>query len=669
MTPEILQGLLWRLRSGLRADSINLSAGHGIADPNYRPPRLPYASILGPLNIQTESERDLPEVAYLWARSPGYVSAQARRQADLIPAGGSLHLRFDAEAIVHLSIDFAALGNQPFNDTNGPAVATTIETTLHSAIDAGEVELETGTVEPGRQVELRASTVRWDRAQARLVISSGRRGTLDDLDERVEQISRVEVLDGADNLAEVLGLGEGAVQADGRIVRHRVPNPIALGVDVRLDLWAGTQRELALMMDSWCRMTPTRGQLLVRPGLLSEDVAHGATVLKLQRRGESPHPSTLLQLEAEREFVDRLSALAPSLQDGATLDESGLHLGGIANATVPVYEAPAVPTPWRDENPGPYGFAATLGLALEAEPSAGDGAEVLRLQHADRNVLQLQLEIPAVVNGEDPQVDLIALAQHSDGTPFSESRARVPLERLRTPDGIQVHLLVSAVGGRTQLLIDGIPGVAAAGFVPPAPAPGATSGGSDMRLLLGDPDGIDVALRIGHLQLYARPLGPSDPQQRNSLSLASTWRPGEPLALARSSNGYSGDGKAFTAVVVAIDGDTVQLDRAVQGDWPLSQTLVYQRGLFFSQKQFRRRDDFMNQLYRVTVEYRVSAYLQEHRPAISAPLVEDYDVNIRVLDRMRAEEANPDAPNYPSRPAAGRLGVRTRIQSAHGNHS
>lgn len=42
MTPEVLHALLWRARSGIRVEGLNFFAGHGVADPSYRPPRLPY---------------------------------------------------------------------------------------------------------------------------------------------------------------------------------------------------------------------------------------------------------------------------------------------------------------------------------------------------------------------------------------------------------------------------------------------------------------------------------------------------------------------------------------------------------------------------------------------------------------------------------------------------
>jgi hypothetical protein len=669
MTPEVLHAFLWRARCGLRTEGLPLLAGHGIADPNYRPAHLPYVSVLGPLGIDTESERELPERVFLWTRVPGCLLGATREETQAIPDGGPLRLRFDTDATVEATIALADLAGQTFGDTNGPLVAQTIEAAVRDAVDAGQVTMESGALDGGRQAELRALTVRWDRHRSRIVIASGRRGTLERLDARVGQISRVEVLNPDAGLVVALGLGARASLADGRILRHEVANPTALGLDVRLDLWAGTQHELAMLIDAWCRMTPNRGQLLIRPGLLAEDLVHGATELRLQRRGESPNPATLLQLETDRGFADRISARLPTLLDGAAVDAAGLRLSGNASATLPVYERSAIPYPWREGNPGPDGFAATLGLVLDEDPDVGEHAQVVQLRHGERTVLELRMAVSAAADGESPHLDLIAGAQRDDGTDFAESRARVALARARTDPGIQVHCLVSAMDGRTRVFVDGVLGAPPEDFVAGAPAPGSPSGGTDMELLLGDPDGVAPTLRILHLQLHARPLGPTDPRLRDSLAGAETWRAGEPLTLARSSTGYSSEGEAFTATVVAIHGDRLVLDRPVQGDWPLAETLVYQRGLFFAQKQFRRRDDFMNQVYRVTVEYRVSAFLHQHRPAISAPLVEEYETNIRVLDRVLAEEASPEAPAYPPRPATGGLGVRPTIHTARGNQS
>ena len=61
--------------------------------------------------------------------------------------------------------------------------------------------------------------------------------------------SRFEINGGNPALIAALGLDAVALVVDGRIYRHRVPNPTAIAVDVRLDLWAGSQGELARLVD------------------------------------------------------------------------------------------------------------------------------------------------------------------------------------------------------------------------------------------------------------------------------------------------------------------------------------------------------------------------------------------------------------------------------------
>ena len=74
---ELVEGLLWRARAGIRVEG-SLRAGHGMADAAYRPPALPYASVIGPLNIELEPERDLPRTVFLPVQAPGYLAGAER---------------------------------------------------------------------------------------------------------------------------------------------------------------------------------------------------------------------------------------------------------------------------------------------------------------------------------------------------------------------------------------------------------------------------------------------------------------------------------------------------------------------------------------------------------------------------------------------------------------
>jgi hypothetical protein len=652
MTPEILQGLLWAVRSGLRLEALNLRAGHGVADPNYRPPQLPYSAVIGPLNLAVESERDLPRSIFIWVRTAGYLSGGERPADHPVPDPGQLHLRFDTDATVHLSLDFEDLTGEPFNagDT-GTAVAAVIQTALVERIDAEEVEIEGGELDPTRSSELREATIRWDRARHRLVIASGRRGVVGVESDALDQVSRVEVLAGPNDLAEALGFNRDAIMVDGRIVRHRIPTPTAVAVDVRLDLWAGSQRELALIMDQWSRITPTRGHLLTRTGLLSADAAHGDVLLSLQRLGESATPWTLLQLEPELGFVDRLAGTRPRQSAPGLVDAQRVHLAGNATVAWTVYQAPPVPQPWRSGHPAPDGYSLTWGLQLEGG-AVGQEARILHLAHGNQTALQIDLTIAE--EEEELFGHIRASAQHDDGTPFPAAEGRVRLTTLQA--GADLHVLVSARSGRPALFVNGMPiePLPDAPDPEPDPVPGTPSGGDDMLLIIGDPTAADFDFNIIHLQLHGRPFGPTDPLLRRSLSHAAQWRIGDPIALVSTKTGYSAAGEAFHAAVIAVEGEQVRLDRPLTGNWSRAGTLVYQHSLFYSQKQLRRRDDFMNQLFRITAEYRISAFLEERLPATTAPLVEEPEVEIRGLPRLLAEEANPDAPDYKIRPAPGR---------------
>jgi hypothetical protein len=652
---EALAGLLWRARSGVRVDRLPLFAGHGMADQHYRPPRLPYASVIGPLNLELESEREPVRSVYLWAQIPGYLGGVQRADADLVPAPGPLTLRLDGDAQATLQLDFGTLAGQPLTAGEvGPQAAALVEAALREAVDAGGFQAGGVPVtDEARRAELRAATVRWDRARRRVVVASGRRGVVSGPDPAGRPPTRVEVLGPAGGVASALGLGAGALAAGGRVVRHRRSNPSAVAVDVRLDLWAGSQSELAAALDAWARITPTRGQLLERPALLAADVEHGATTVRLQSTGESATRWTLLQLEAGGgELRDRLSGRGPELVNGATVEAGGVHLSGQATATLRFFQAPAVPVPWQPDHPGAGGYAASLRLTM-GQGAAGDVVRVLAVERGGRTALRLDVEF--VQENGDLRARLLGAAQHVTAGDFAGAAASVdPAELAR---GAEVHLLVDASAGAVSLFLNGAP----VGAAPAAPQPGTPVGGADMRLVLGGPDGSPVPFQVAHVQLHGGPLGPVDPKLRPSAAPASAWSLGEPVALARSEDGVTIAGEAFSAGVVAVDGDELTLDRPVQGSFRRATTLAFKRSLFFSQRQLRRSDDLMNQLYRITVEYRVSTFLDERYPSVSAPLAEIAELEVRELARLAAEAADPEQPAYPARPAAGHPGTHTLI--------
>lgn len=653
-----MASFLWRARSAMRIDRVPLFAGHGLADANYRPPRLPYASVIGPLNLELEPERDPPRDAFLPVHTPGYLAGVPRQPAHPVPPPGTLTVRLDEEAEAVLDLDFGGLAGDPLSDDDtGRAVADAIESAIRTAVDDGGFMADGVPVaDPARLEELRATTVRWDRARSRLVVASGRRGVFTGSNLADRQPSRVEVLDG--QLAPALGLGEGALSATGRVVRHRRPSPTAVAVDVRFDMWSGSQLELANAIDAWARITPTRGQLLERHALLAADVEHGATTIRLQPDGESPTRWTLLQLErGGGRFADRLTGGAVELENGATVDDDGVNFDGDAVARLRFLEPPPIPYAWVPDHPGLEGYAASLRLRLDAGGAAGDALRVLAVEHDGRVVLALAVEL-AEENG-NLVARLLGMADRADppGGQFAGAVATVELEELQR--GAEVHVTVDARTGAVSLFLGGEPLETS----PAAPQPGRPAGGPDMDLVLGDPNGTPIPYTVSHLQFHGRPLGPLDPKLRLSAAPASAWLPGDPICLARSEDGVTPVGHPFVATVVEVVGDELTLDRPVQGTFRRANTLAYERSLFFSQRQLRRQDDLMNQLYRICAEYRVSTFLDERFPGVSAPLVEIPEVELRDLARLIAEETDPEHPVYPARPASGHPGTRALIAS------
>src|SRR5262249_29414721 len=93
--------------------------------------------------------------------------------------------------------------------------------------------------------------------------------------------SSVEVLPTAGDLAPALGLAPPAATASGQQRIHRLPPPRSMMVETRLDLWAQSQGDIALMFDGLAQAAPTRGRLVLRPSLLAADVGNGAGELRL----------------------------------------------------------------------------------------------------------------------------------------------------------------------------------------------------------------------------------------------------------------------------------------------------------------------------------------------------------------------------------------------------
>ena len=158
MTPDVLHGLLWLARAGLRARGEAVHAGHGYADPNYRPPRLPYLSLTGPLDLRIEAERDPGRKRFVFVQNPGYLAGAERDGTHLVPAPGRVYLRFDGDARATLDVDFGALAGTPFGtDPTGDAVAAGKKSRKK---DERSESLETGWTRPSGSRSCRRNSSR-----------------------------------------------------------------------------------------------------------------------------------------------------------------------------------------------------------------------------------------------------------------------------------------------------------------------------------------------------------------------------------------------------------------------------------------------------------------------------------------------------------------------------
>jgi hypothetical protein len=638
MTAEIVDAMLWRARCALRVDALPLFAGHGLADALYRPPRLPYASVLGPLSYRLEPERDLPREAVLTVRTPGYLAGRTLPAGALLPAAGPLHLELDGDVTLDVPVDHGADTGRSLDTARATVAAVRVQAALATAVGAGAAQIAGVPVtDRARLAELGRTTVRWDDPNRRFVVASGRQGPVPVGEKPTAPPSRVR-LAAASVQAAGLGLDGDAFTPEGHLVRRRVPGPIAMAFDLRLDVWAGSQRHLALLVETWARVTPTRCQLILRPGLLAADVMDGAAEITLQRGGEAPARSTLLQLEPPADFADRRTGRTLTRSDGAVVTPAGLVLPADASATLPFLQPPAVPDPLALP-PGGTGWALSTRLTTPPGAVDGDTRPIAALVHAGDTVLALTATWQsAPANGGPAQLDceLRVLARTADGVDLPPVAVQVPAARVEA--GVEVHALVDAVGGRAGIYADGA-GLLGAALLEPHPA----AGGDDMELRLGGGGARPVTL--GHVQVHGRPIGPLDHRLRDAAAGADRWRPGDPVTLTRSDDGFAPSGTPFAATVVRVDGETLYLDRPVAGTWPRFGTMVGSRLVFSQQTGVRRRDDLASHVTRITLEHTVSGFVEPEGARESARLVEYLD--LRVHD---GSEAGPGGRRVPSSP-------------------
>lgn len=634
MGPEILHALLWLLRTSVRCGRAPIHAAHGYADPAYRPPRLPFASVIGPLMVDIEPQRDARAPALVMFQLPGHVIGHARAPGQVV-AGGGLKLRFDGDAVVTVGgLAGAALSSA----AAAGALARSIEQALITAVEGGSALGLDGTPVPvARRAELANLTVRWDEASRRFAVSTGRRGVADG-----QRRSSVEVLPlapGAD-MAGDLGIAD-AASVDGRLLRHQLPVPRAMMLDVRIELSAASQLELAAVIDDLNRRLPGRGNLLSAPALLAGDGKSGASTIRLLTEGEPIGRHAWLQLEAADSIHDRVSDRAFTAVGSLDRTADRLRFDGASRAlTAVVSPLPLVPSPLDPAHPAPRGLALAVGLTLAAG-AVGQSARIGSLDHQGLPVIRLEVAFAPGNGGEAPALaEIIATAtfqQAGGATAAAITRWRVAADRLAQRTA--VHAAVVASKGTVELYLDGLPQPGdALAATPPTTSTGLPFAGNDMIFTVGDRAGNALSFDVAWAHLLAEPSGAVDPRLRRSIAGPSQWPAGRRITLASAEDGRSPGKMRHDARVVSVEGDVLTLAPPLQGDWPRGRTIVFAEEHFLQQQHIRRKDDLLNHIYRATGEYRVSALLEDDVVESAVPVVEIAEVELHAAAPVRAPQ-------------------------------
>ncbi|MBN8232852.1 hypothetical protein JYK02_35580 [Corallococcus macrosporus] len=637
MIREILSGLLWQGRLALRSGDVRVFAAHGYVDEGYRPSRVPFFSVVGPLGLFPEPERENGRTGVATVRVPGHLIGTPRAAADSVPPGGALKLRLDGRAIVTLT---GLPGGSFASAATGPTLTAALNAKLAEALTGGLYQEPTGAplTDPLLLDALADVTARWDVEGRRLALSS------DTGIASMEFRSSVEVLPVTGSIAGPLGLEPPERAQEGRAFLSKLRAPKAMAIDVQVDLWAGSQVDLASIMDTVALSIPTRGQMVLRPSLLAEDVADGATTLRLLARGEPTTLLSLAHLESSDQGLERARGGRVDLTPGASFlpASEGLRLSGTGTASVLVYPLPAVPDPFHADNPAPDGLALSLGLRVASGAVAAQTLPVAVLLSQGQPVLRLVVRYEQVGTRLMGEVVATATLSQGSGTQVAETRWRLPAERLEA--GVVLHARLEAGEGVVWLSADGTPQPlldAEATPAQPVAAPGVTVAASDMVLTLGAQTGTPLDFTVDHLHLVAEPVGPLDPALRRSVTAAPRLKVGDVVVLGASEDGYRVGKRRFQALVLGLDGDAVTLSKPVEGAWARGRTLVFQEECFFFQTQLRRRDDLLNHLYRCSVDYRVSALMDEPNPRTSARLVEKPQVDLIARGASRGASGHP----------------------------
>ncbi len=598
------------------------------------------------------------------ASRSGGVARPGLRRGAAASAGGDRPCQRQLEVAVRRARFGDALlaglpGTSFVDPATGEAIALSINTALSQALAANAFTEPDGSpvTDPAFVAALAAATVRYSHQTRQFAISS------DPGSAATEGRSSVELLPTANDLAAALGFAPPALVSPGKQRLHRLPPPRSMTVEVRLDLWSRTQGDIAYLFDGLAYAAPTRGRLTLRPSLLAEDAADGSTELRLLDRGEPTTLESLAHLEGGDGLRDRARGVLYTASAGASHQASSFSfsLTGSGQIQGPVWSAPLVPDPLWSSQPAPSGFAVALGLRLEAGAVAGERYTVLRLTRAGVTVLEISAEIETVNVPPDGDTQFATITANATVTqPGGPAQAttvrRVPLESFVA--GGTLHVNLSGELGELGLYWNGEPqrfDDAVVSPSAPVAAPGVVTTGENMTLVLGGgaADPFPRGLELSHVHLQREPYGPLDPRLRASLAGARRLRPGDMIAVASSDDGWRLGDRRSAALVAAVQGDKVTLTRPLSGSFGRGRALVYQDECFFFQTAVKRRDDLMNQLYHCSVDYKVSALLEDPVALSTSVLVRETHEELSARGASRAHGAAPGTYVVDADPASG----------------
>lgn len=566
---------------------------------------------------------------------PGYLLGGKLDPFPPIDDGGSLALRFDGATTIGLT------GLTDLTGTPEEIVGK-----IHDAIQDA-IDVLVASTDPRRIDELRQIACRWDAVEKRVVITSGRRGSV-----QAAERSSVEVLSSVGSIADVLKLYNSQA-ADGRLHYHELPVPRAMLVDIRADFWSDSQAHIAALADSATRLFPGRGSLSTQPALLARDVIDkvgGEDEIWLLPEGEPVTRASMVLLEAKdsdasppdpwapRDRVtNRLFAVTGTISAPA-FGRIDLDPGTPAEAlAIAVNPTPPIPGPFDTAQPAPRGMAVSIGVSfVVGDPlPTPPKLRLLSLDLGNDPVLRLEVELKSFqwVDSNSTQHDvvvaeIVGTSKFTGSTP-AETRCHVRADAFQ--EGVILHASIDASTGGLDLFVDGV-------RMPPSPVPspnlpsptratGTFAAGYDMTLTVGGDDN-PIAIGVHHLHLFSEPLGAFDPRLRRTLTPAGRFAPGMRVRIAETEDGVRPGTRRMETTIVAVDAGTGKLtvSPAIVGGWPRGRTLLYGEEYFVQQASARRRDDLLNNLYRFTVDYRVSALLEDQTVLAPQPAVETAEI-------------------------------------------